>query len=370
MAHLFADVSAHGFGHLAQAAPVLNRLAELLPGLRLTLRSGLPGEKLRQRIRAPFDHIAAASDFGYLMLDALRIDLAATAAAYRSAHADYAARVAAEAALLRELRADAVFADVSYLPLAGAALAGIPAAALCSLNWADLFHHYFGDETWAAPIHAEMLAAYRGAIFMRATPGMPMPSLERQFVVGPIASRGNERRAELLAKLGAGEAAPRSSIVLVALGGIPTRLPVEGWPVRPDTRWLVPAAWNVQRADMHAFEPLGWEFADLLRSVDAVVTKPGYGTFAEAVRNGAAVIYQRRDDWPEQQYLIDWLRTNARCAEISAANLAAGNLGAALEICLSAAAPTYAADAAHAAPPAPSFDGAETAARHLAVLLR
>ena len=370
MAHLFADVSAHGFGHLAQAAPVLNRLAEVLPGLRLTLRSGLPGEKLRQRIRAPFVHIAAASDFGYLMIDALRIDLAATAAAYRTAHADFAARVAAEAALLRELRADAVFADVSYLPLAGAALAGIPAAALCSLNWADLFLHYFGDAAWAAPIHAEMLAAYRSATFLRTTPGMPMPSLDRQLVIGPIASHGKERRAELLGKLGAGEAAPGSRIVLLALGGIPTRLPVEDWPVLPDTRWLVPAAWNIQRDDMHAFEPLGWEFADLLRSVDAVVTKPGYGTFAEAVCNGTAVIYQRRDDWPEQEYLIDWLQANGRCAAIAAADLAAGNLGAALEACLSAPAPGYAADAAHAAPPAPSFDGAEMAARHLAALLR
>jgi len=359
MAHLFADVSAHGFGHLAQAAPVLNRLAELLPGLRLTLRSGLPGEKLRQRIRAPFAHIAAASDFGYLMLDALRIDLAATAAAYRAAHADFAARVATDAALLSELRADAVFSDVSYLPLAGAARAGIPAAALCSLNWADLFAHYFGDEAWATPIHAEMLAAYRSAIFLRTTPGMPMPLLDRQIVIGPIASRGQERRAELRAKLGAGEAAPNSRIVLVALGGIPTRLPVEDWPVLPGIRWLVPAAWGIRRDDMHAFEPLGWEFADLLRSVDAVVTKPGYGTFAEAVCNGAAVIYQRRDDWPEQDCLIDWLRSHGRCAEISAADLAAGNFGATLESCLSAA-----------ASPAPSFDGAETAARRVAALLR
>lgn len=368
MARLFADISAHGLGHLAQAAPVLNRLAELLPGLRLTLRSGLPGEKLRQRIRAPFEHIAAASDLGYLMIDALRIDLAASAAAYRIAHADFAARVATEAALLRELRADAVFSDVSYLPLAGAALAGIPAVALCSLNWADMFAHYFGDEAWAAPIHAEMLAAYRDATFLRTTPGMPMPSLERQIVIGPIATRGRERRAELRAKLGAGEAAPDGRIVLVALGGIPTRLPVEGWPVLPDTRWLVPAAWNIQRDDMHAFEPLDWEFVDLLRSVDAVVTKPGYGTFAEAVCNGAAVIYQRRDDWPEQQYLIDWLQAHGRSAAITAADLAAGNLAAALEACLPAV-PGCAADAA-AAPPAPSFDGAETAARYLATLLR
>src|SRR5690242_11416678 len=98
--HLFADISSHGFGHLAIAAPVLNALAERCPGLRLTVRSKVPEFKLRQRIRAPFDLIEAATDFGYVMVDALNIDLAATAAAYREAHADWDARVERETAFL------------------------------------------------------------------------------------------------------------------------------------------------------------------------------------------------------------------------------------------------------------------------------
>jgi hypothetical protein len=173
MPHLLVDISAHGFGHLAQVAPVLNRLAEQLPALQLTVRSGLPLDRLRQRIHAPFVHIAAASDFGYVMHDAVTLDLPATAAAYRAAHADFPTRVAVDARLLTNLGVDAVFTDVAYLPLAAAAQAGLPALSMCSLNWADLFQHYFGKERWAAPIHAEMLAAYRSAPFLRVTPGMP-----------------------------------------------------------------------------------------------------------------------------------------------------------------------------------------------------
>ncbi len=355
MSHLFVDISSHGFGHLAQTAPVLNRLAELLPALRITLRSGLSIEKLRQRIRAPFAHIAAASDFGYVMIDALTIDRAATAACYRGAHADFADRVAADAALLCDLRVDAVFANVSYVPLAGAAQAGIPAVSMCSLNWADLFEYYFCPTDWARTIHAEMLAAYCSATFLRTTPGMPMPALDNRVAIDPIASRGNDRRTELRAKLGAGETA---RVAIVALGGIPSRLPAERWPWLPNTHWLVPAAWNVQRADMHAFEPLGWPFVDLLRSVDAVITKPGYGTFTEAVCNGTAVIYQRRDDWPEQDCLIEWLHRHACCAEVAAADLAAGNMGQALDACLNST-----------MLPAPTFWGAEEAAQRLKALL-
>lgn len=352
MSHLFADISSHGFGHLAQSAPVLNRLAALLPDLRLTLRSGLPLAQLQQRIRAPFVHIAATSDFGYVMVDALTIDRPATHERYRALHADYAARVDADAALLRNLGADAVFANVAYLPLAAAAQAGIPAAALCSLNWADLYAHYFGADA----IHAEMLSAYRSATFLRTTPGMLMTALDNIEAIGPIAERGNARRRELRAKVGAGATA---RVGMIALGGIPKRLPVEDWPLPPNTHWLVPQKWNPQRDGLHPFEPMGWPFADLLRSVDAVLTKPGYGTFAEAVCNGTAVLYQRRTDgWPEQDCLIEWLHRHARCAEVSADDLQAGNLDAALSGCLR-----------RAVPPAPTFDGAADAARRLAALL-
>ena len=95
--HLFVDISSHGFGHLAITAPVLNTLAGLCPTLRLSIRSGLPENKLRQRIAAPFTLIPGSSDFGYVMIDATRIDLPASAAAYRRAHANWQQRVAAEA---------------------------------------------------------------------------------------------------------------------------------------------------------------------------------------------------------------------------------------------------------------------------------
>ena len=176
--HLFVDISSHGFGHLAITAPVLNQLATSDPNFRLTIRSALPATKLQQRIKPAFELIVGASDFGYVMIDATRIDLEASATAYRQAHADWAARVADEARFLSCLKPDLALTNVSYLPLAGAAAAGIPALSLCSLNWADLFAHFFGGQAWAKPIHTQMLAAYRSAqAFLRVTPGMAMRAL-------------------------------------------------------------------------------------------------------------------------------------------------------------------------------------------------
>ncbi|MCE1241228.1 MAG: hypothetical protein LWW83_15020 [Azonexaceae bacterium] len=315
--HLFVDISAHGFGHLAITAPVLNALAKIVPDLRLTVRSGLPASRLHERIAPAFAHLPEASDFGFAMLDATRIDLPASAAAYRSAHADWPARIAGEAALLARLAPDLVLSNVSPLPLAGARVAGIPALALCSLNWADLFLHVFGDEPWATGIHRQLLTAYAEAdVFLRTTPAMPMPDLPRQRDIGVIATLGQRRTLV---------SADGRHTALVALGGIAHRLPIEAWPRDIGWRWLVPAAWRCTHPDALDSESLGLSFTDLLCSVDAVITKPGYGTFTEAACNGVPVLYQRREDWPEQACLIDWLQRNGNCREVAVDRMLGGN---------------------------------------------
>jgi hypothetical protein len=327
--HLFVDISAHGFGHLAQAAPVLNALATRVPKLRLTIRSGLPSAKLQTRVQAGFTHLAGSSDFGYVMHDALRVDLAATARAYRQQHAEWADLVDREARLLAELRPNLILSDVAYLPLAGAEKSGIPSVAMCSLNWAELFAYFYASEQWATAVHRQMLAAYNAAeCFLRLAPAMPMADLPRRRAIGPVAGLGGDCRQALRAQLHCGQA---DRLVLIAFGGVHKQLPIAAWPRIAGVRWLTPQAWQVDRTDVSAFESLGHPITDLLRSVDAVIAKPGYGTFTEAACNGTPVLYVRRQDWPEQDYLIDWLARHGQCREVSDADLLAGRLRGALE---------------------------------------
>ncbi|MFC5299757.1 hypothetical protein [Azospira restricta] len=321
MPHVFVDISAHGLGHLAQTAPVLDALAARSPSLRLTIRSGLAEDRLRLRIAQPFTHLPASSDVSFLMHDATRVDRERSAAAYRAAHADWPAQVAAEADFLTALAPDLVLANVSALPLAGARAAGIPAAALCSLNWADQFAFLFAGEDWAASIHAQLHAAYAGAeVFLRCLPATAMPTLPRVVDLPPIARVGRAEHAALAAAIGAGD----ERLVLVGMGGIGFDLPLAQWPQTPGIRWLVRGAPAGRRPDVTDYGALGWHFSDLLASVDAVVTKPGYGMFVEAAAAGTPLLYLRRDDWPEQDALIDWLAAEAVCAELAADDFSSG----------------------------------------------
>lgn len=347
--HLLVDISAHGLGHLAQTAPVVDALAAMLPGLRLTVRSALPRERLARRIAADFEHVMAARDFGYVMHNAVDIDLAASARRYREFHADWTQRVVAEAAWLRQHRVDALLSNVAYLPLAAAAEAGIQAAGLCSLNWADLFAHYFAADAWMPAIHAQMLAAYgAGRCFLRLTPGLPMSGLPGRQDIAPIARPGRRDRALVAQRLGLNQ---EDRWVLLAMGGMEFRPPLEHWPHTPGLRWLVPGAWTLERQDVRAFDATTLDFSDLLASVDAVITKPGYGTFVEAAGNGIPVLYLERGDWPETPPLTDWLARNARAAMLTRGQLLAGDFVSVLHDLWHAPAPalpatTGAADAA------------------------
>jgi len=320
MSHLVVSISGHGYGHVAQTAPILNLLLERIPQLRLTVRSSVPLAHLRSRIHTTFEHLPSHGDIGMVMSSALDVCADDSRAVYRTFHADWDARVADEARLLRELGADAVFSNVGYLPLAGAQSAGIANAALCSLNWFDIYRHYAGNDATAAQIYA----CYANAdAFLRATPGMTMETLPNLVEIAPVADVGHDRRDELARHL---RLSKDEKLVLVSMGGITSRLPIERWPRIDGVRWLVQKNWQVDHPDAIVLESLAMSFGDLLASSDVLLCKPGYGSFVEAACSGTSVLYVSRPDWPESPALTEWLQQHGVCREVSREQLQNGNI--------------------------------------------
>jgi hypothetical protein len=329
MPHLLVALSAHGYGHGAQTAAVVNALRERIPHLQVTLCTTLPQEFLRRRFTGAFETITEDPDVGMCMASAIEIRREDSARAYARFHADWEARVARAAERLHAAAPDLVLSNVAYLPLAGAARAGIAAVGMCSLNWADVYHYYFRGRAEAARIERDMRAAYAGAqLFLRLAPGMPMPDLTNAVTIGPVAALGRDRRAEIRARL---RLARATRLVMIAPGGIELRLPIERWRMPGAIHWLVPKPWGVERVGVSALEDLGMAFTDVLRACDAIVGKPGYGTFAEVACDAVPMLYVARGDWPEEPYLTDWLARHGRASAIERARLERGDVIEALD---------------------------------------
>lgn len=322
--HWLVYVSGHGFGHWSQVAPVLNHAREVLPDLQLTLCTQVPYLHLQSRLVGGFTHIPVATDFGMIMASALDVLPVESMTAYQRFHANWERDLAVEIERMQALKPDLVLSNVAYLPLLAAKQAGMPAIAMCSLNWADIFRHYCGGFEGARAIHAGIQAAYQEAgAFLRLEPGMPMRDFTHRKEIGPVARIGHNRREELARKLALQS---HEKVVLVSMGGIATRLPMESWPCMSGIRWLVEDAWKVCRPDTVALESLDMNFIDLLASSDALLCKPGYGSFTEAACNGVPVIYVSRQDWPEEPCLVEWIKQNGLGLEVTRQQLETGKM--------------------------------------------
>jgi hypothetical protein len=325
--HLLVAISSHGFGHLSQVAPVVNRLHELIPQLKITIRAALPEAQLRSRIHHLDTLQHASDDFGMVMNHAFSVDTQASLARYESLHQDWDQKVKALAQQLIDAKVDVVLADVPYRPLAAAQVAGIPSVALCSLNWADILSHYVGLDKPQAIIHT-MYAAYQSAhYFLQPAPCMAMPKLGNQRTIGPCCAPGVAQRKTLLNAIQQHKQLNNPWLILVGMGGIPFELSLEHWPTQHQGRplcYLVSPSSAKTHPNALSVDATVLSYSDLVASVDVIITKPGYGMFAEAAAAGVPVLFTARGDWPETEALVTWLQDKAHCAQITTDALRAG----------------------------------------------
>lgn len=341
---LLVAITSHGFGHAAQVAPVVNALRLRLPSLQVSVLSGLPESFLRERIVGDFVLVPEMPDFGLIMNSAFDIDFTASAEAYAQLHRNWNARVGQEARRLEDLSPDLVLADIPYLTLAAAGVADIPAVALCSLNWADIYRWYFSARQESATVLEQMEDAYRNAkAFLCPEPSMPMPFLGSRVAIGPIAKTGNRDSEGLRDRLNVGA---EEALVLVAPGGVKARFPMESWPTTQHTRWLVADSWQVNHPNVIPIERSGWAFTDLIASCDAVLGKCGYGTVTECVVNRTPLMYIERPDWPEEQNLVAWLNAHHAGIPVSPQRLHSGDFGDLVQRAKSLSVKTCVADGA------------------------
>ena len=320
--HLLLALSGHGYGHLAQTAPVVNALREQIPGLLLSVCGSLPHDVVAARIAGDFRYRPTELDPVLRMLNAWEVDAAASRQVYRTFHCNWQQGLQSDIELLEQLQPDLVLADIPYRMLLAAAEREIPAVALCSLNWAAIYAAYCEDSSEDRQILKQMTRTYRSAqVFLSPTPSISMPELDNVTTIDPIARMGCRQKEVLLQRCVADtELQP----VLVALGGITTQLPVDSWPCINGVVWIFTEAIESPRADLIDFDSLGMTFIDVLASSDVVLTKPGYGTYTEAVCNGVPVLTIERQDWPETVFLNNWVQQHGHLEVMTAEQFYSG----------------------------------------------
>lgn len=322
MPHLYVCVSAHGYGHLAQLAPVLGALHARLPRMRITLQSTVSPSFAAECLPAGFEQIAEPADPVMPMASPL-------ATRWREAlelYSDFCRRqsvlLSRQRELLRQVRPDLVLSNVAWLPLLVGRESGIPAVALCSLNWLDILRQGPLGDALDPRVVEQLTAAYQAAdLFLRPTPAMPMAWLDRARAIGPVARIGRPSAVRIRQALGL---PADTRLAMYQLGGIDDAGMRVTLPRLAGVHWLLQSDCPV-RDDCSRIADLPMPFIDVLASCDLMLTKPGYGSVAEAACNGVPVLYVPRGDWPEEPHLLAWLDHELPTAAVSLDALATGD---------------------------------------------
>jgi hypothetical protein len=340
MALIWCSISGHGFGHAAQAVPVLNELGRLIPGLTVFLRTTVPPQFFDGRLEIPWELSQAQQDIGCIQLGPLHIDIPATWVEHERFHRNWPARVEEEIQAVRAKKPDLLLSDISYLAIEAGARAGLPTVGLCNLSW-DLVLEPFIDHhnpNQAATLQLIRQAYAQAELMIRLSPGVPMKAFRKVLDIGPVARPLPENSQQIRNLLGAeGE----EIIVLIGFGGVPMEeLPFAGLEGMTGYRFIFSGPVPLGLKRVHPLSRFPLPFGSLLASTDLLVTKPGYNTIVEAVAQQKPVVYVRRHNFADEARLVEYLHRYGRGVELSAADFAAGKWLDAIEIALALPQPT------------------------------
>ncbi len=357
---IWCSISGHGYGHAAQVIPVLNHIGQCVPDATVLLKTSVPRTFFGPRLKIPWQLSETMQDIGCVQNGPLDIDVPATWEAHRRFHTDWESRIEKEAAAIRRACPALLLSDISHMAVAAGTAAGIPTVALCSLSWDAVLELYARPGVASEQtILQHIRRAYAGAdCLIRPAPGIPVKAFRHVADVGPICEPHTPQSRPLRAAL---QIPDEDCLVLVGFGGISQKqLPFAALESMAPFRFIVDADVPPGLRRVISTRDLSWPFHTILASVEAIMTKPGYGTIVEAVALQKPVVYVRRYHFADEQPLVDYLHRYGRGVELKRENFAAGKWMDALTAVRAAPPPPYPAP-----PPSGGADAASLLLRYL-----
>ena len=356
-------VSGHGFGHASRVIEVINAILARRNDVRVVARTTAPQWLFdRTVVGSGFSRAELETDTGVVQIDSLHLDERDTVTRAIRFMRTFAERVEAEARFLKQHHTALVVADTPPLGIAAAKRAGLTAVALGNFTWDWIYSAYEG----ADEVAQTMREAYRLADTALRLPMNGGFEAFRSIVDLPFVARVSRRDPlDTRRVLGLPE---HERLVLVSFGGYGLsgfdlealgqlqgyRVLMSGDSPSAEVPRPLPGGrrGSVIPLDERAMYAAGLRYEDLVRSVDVVVSKPGYGIIAECLANDTALLYTSRGRFLEYDVLVAEMPRFLRTRYLDHADLFAGRWSTHLDALAGQSLP----------PERPAVNGAEIAA--------
>ncbi len=308
-------ITAHGFGHAARSAAIMEALSRLAE-VEFVVVGAVPawffaGSGIRLAALHPLQ-----VDVGLVQATALQEEMGATLAALDRFYPLDAGFVGQVASLFAGCRL--LLSDIAPAGIMAAARAGVPSVLVENFTWDWIYEAYLDRWPGLAPHVRSLRAIYRQADFHLQTEPVCRLS-DCDLRVAPVSRAPRRPPAQVRRLLQVG---PEQRMVLVTMGGVRGE-PLDPAPMlaRPDLVFVLPGS-PVERPTVREnlrLLPLdsGIHHPDLIAAADVVVGKVGYSTLAEVHAAGVPFAYVCRPDFPESAHLASFIDRTMTGREIS-----------------------------------------------------
>lgn len=297
---LYLAITGHGFGHAVRVASVAAEIQKLNPELEIIFATMAPEWLLRSYLSRDFIYRPQIFDVGVIQADSLKMDKATTLAKMQEIKARETEIIAQEVAYLQEQNVGLILGDIPPLVTKIAQAAQIPCWMMSNFGW-DFIYRAWGDEFKSIVTWIEECYGLCDRLF-RLPLSEPMSAFPKVTDMGLTGGTPKYSDRELRATYNI--TASKEKTVLLTFGGLGLQaIPYQNLARFPD--------WQFISFDHNAPElPNLLKVSGMIRPVDfmpicgRVLSKPGYSTFAEALRLDTPIVSLVREGFAEAPILL------------------------------------------------------------------
>lgn len=354
MSSIVYYITGHGFGHAVRSNQVIRSLRKARSDLRIHVRTVTPSWLFGDAV---FHH-PQSIDIGIRQSDSLSMGLAETLEACQSLRQSFPKLIGQEIEFIKSERVKLVVGDIPPLCFEIAARASVPSVAITNFSWDVIYRAYLQEYPDFLPLVEEIESFYNKAGLALTLPyPCEMKVFPRREPIPWVARFSSLSKAQARTKF---KLPASATIILLSFGGLGLeRMPWEKLRRLREYFFVATGKADISDANLLVLPDEQPQYEDLVRAVDAIVTKPGYGIVADTIAHRLPMLYTDRGEFPEYPRLVEALRDCATAEFIPQSELLSGNIAPYLKTLLEKP-PNW---------PAVPLNGAEVAAEKIIRLL-
>ena len=311
---LYVAITNHGFGHAVRISSVANIVQQMYPDVLLIMVTTAPRWLLESYIYGDFIHRPRAFDVGVIQSDSITMDKQTTLEKLQKIRHQEKSIIAGEVNFIKQNKVNLLLADIPPLAAKIAKGADIPGWMLSNFGW-DFIYRPWGGEfieiaDWISECFEQCDCLFRLPLHES------MSAFSQIKDVGLTGGTPNYQPEEIKAKYGI--QTDKEKTVLLTFGGLGlAQIPYQNIPRFPDWQFITfdsnapdfPNLINVRKnSEKTDSNSLNIRPVDFMPICGIIVSKPGYSTFAEALRLETPVVSLVREGFAESKLLLEGIQ--------------------------------------------------------------